>query len=60
MPFVHFGLTSEDINNISYSLMAQGAVDNVMIPHVKGVLKELKALSKKTKSLSAPPFLRFQ
>jgi len=52
VPFVHFGLTSEDINNISYSLMAQGAVDNVMIPHVKGVLKELKALSKKTKSLS--------
>lgn len=52
VPFVHFGLTSEDINNISYSLMAQGAVDNVMIPHVKSVLKELKALSKKTKSLS--------
>ena len=52
VPFVHFGLTSEDINNISYSLMVQGAVDNVMIPHVKSVLKELKALSKKTKSLS--------
>ena len=52
VPFVHFGLTSEDINNISYSLMTQGAVDNVMIPSVKGVLKELKALSKKTKSLS--------
>ena len=52
VPFVHFGLTSEDINNISYSLMTHGAVDNVMIPSVKGVLKELKALSKKTKSLS--------
>ena len=50
--FVHFGLTSEDINNISYSLMTQGAVENVMIPSVKRVLKELKALSKKTKSLS--------
>ena len=52
VPFVHFGLTSEDINNTSYSLMTQGAVDGVMIPSVKGVLKELKALSKKTKSLS--------
>ena len=52
VPFVHFGLTSEDINNISYSLMTQGAVKDVMIPSVKGVLKELKALSKKTKSLS--------
>ena len=52
VPFVHFGLTSEDINNISYSLMTRGAVDSVMIPSIKGVLKELKALSKKTKSLS--------
>lgn len=52
VPFVHFGLTSEDINNISYSLMTQSAVENVMIPSVKGVLKELKSLSKKTKSLS--------
>ncbi len=52
VPFVHFGLTSEDINNISYSLMTQGAVENVIIPSVKGVLKELRALSKKTKSLS--------
>lgn len=52
VPFVHFGLTSEDINNISYSLMTQGAVEDVMIPSVKGVLKELKAVSKKTKSLS--------
>ena len=52
VPFVHFGLTSEDINNISYSLMTRGAVDSVMIPSVKGVLKELKTLSKKTKSLS--------
>jgi len=52
VPFVHFGLTSEDINNISYSLMTQGAVKDVIIPSVKGVLKELKALSKKTKSLS--------
>ena len=51
VPFVHFGLTSEDINNISYSLMTRGAVENVMIPSVKGVLKELKALSKKTKFL---------
>ena len=32
VPFVHFGLTSEDINNISYSLMTQGAVEDVMIP----------------------------
>jgi len=52
VPFVHFGLTSEDINNISYSLMTKGAVEDVMIPSIKRVLKELKSLSKKTKFLS--------
>ena len=51
VPLVHFGLTSEDINNTAYSLMTKGAVDNIMIPSIKSVLKELKTLSKKTKSL---------
>ena len=51
VPLVHFGLTSEDINNTAYSLMTRGAVDNIMIPSIKSVLKELKTLSKKTKSL---------
>ena len=51
VPLVHFGLTSEDVNNTAYSLMTRGAVDNIMIPSIKSVLKELKTLSKKTKSL---------
>ena len=52
MPLIHFGLTSEDINNAAYSLMTKGAVENIMVPSIKGVLKELRALSRKTKSLS--------
>ncbi len=50
-PLVHFGLTSEDVNNTAYSLMTKGAVKNIMVPSIKGVLKELKKLSKKTRSL---------
>jgi len=51
VPLVHFGLTSEDINNTAYSLMTKGATKNIMIPAIKNVLKELKKLAKKTKSL---------
>ncbi len=51
VPLVHFGLTSEDINNTAYSLMTRGAVDNIMVPSVKNVLQELKKLAKKTRSL---------
>ena len=51
VPLVHFGLTSEDINNISYSLMVKGAVVNVLVPSIKDVLKELKKLSKDSKML---------
>ena len=48
---VHFGLTSEDINNTAYSLMTKSATKNIMIPAIKNVLKELKKLARKTKSL---------
>ena len=51
VPIVHFGLTSEDINNTAYSLMTKGATKNIMIPSIKNVLKELKRLARKTKSL---------
>jgi len=51
VPIVHFGLTSEDINNTAYSLMTKGATKNIMIPAIKNVLKELKRLARKTKSL---------
>ncbi len=51
VPLVHFGLTSEDINNTAYSLMTKGAVDKIMIPSLKNVLQELKKLAKKTRSL---------
>ncbi len=30
--FIHFALTSEDINNLAYTLMWQGAVKNVYLP----------------------------
>ena len=51
-PLVHFGLTSEDINNISYSLMIKDATKKIMLPNIKIVLKELKKLAKKTSGIA--------
>ena len=36
-PWIHFALTSEDINNLSYSLMWQDALKNQFIPELHEV-----------------------
>ena len=41
--FIHFGLTSEDINNCAYALMIRDALEQVYIPHVEVVRAELDA-----------------
>ena len=51
IPLVHFGLTSVDINNTAYSLMTKEATKSIMVPAIKNVLKELKKLARRTKSL---------
>jgi adenylosuccinate lyase len=39
--FIHFALTSEDINNLSYALMHSDAVKNVLLPEMKQVHAEI-------------------
>ena len=48
--FIHFGLTSEDTNNLSFSLMLKEGIDRVSIPQIELNLKELKSLAKKQAS----------
>ncbi|MGK0290285.1 MAG: adenylosuccinate lyase [bacterium] len=48
---VHFACTSEDINNLSYSLMVNDAVQNVMIPQFEDVLKKLHEKSEAYKKV---------
>ena len=45
-PWIHFALTSEDINNLSYSLMWQEAFKNEFLPNLYDVIKKLKTISK--------------
>ena len=45
-PWIHFALTSEDVNNLSYSLMWQEAFKNEFLPILNDVIKKLKTISK--------------
>ncbi|GGC06711.1 adenylosuccinate lyase [Cellulomonas carbonis] len=42
---VHFACTSEDVNNLSYALMVQGAVRDVWLPAAWALVDELAAMA---------------
>jgi adenylosuccinate lyase len=44
--FIHFALTSEDVNNISFTLCYRDGVNNSVVPYLKKVITVLTALSK--------------
>ncbi len=43
--FIHFGCTSEDINNLAYGLMLRTARDHVLLPQMKKLLARLRSMS---------------
>jgi len=45
---VHFACTSEDINNLSYALMVQGAVREVWLPAATALTDQIAALAHET------------
>ena len=45
-PWIHFALTSEDVNNLSYSLMWQDGMKNVFLPEFHQVIKKLNTIAK--------------
>jgi adenylosuccinate lyase len=47
--YTHFLCTSEDINNISYSLMLKDFKSNVLSPTMQDVITRLKELAKKSR-----------
>ena len=48
--WIHFALTSEDVNNLSYSIMWQSALKRSYLKLLQSVINELKKLSRKYKS----------
>lgn len=44
--FLHFGCTSEDINNLSYALMLRSARSEVLLPQMRELANKLKAMAR--------------
>jgi len=49
--FIHFSLTSEDVNNLSYALMLKEGLSSIIIPNIKQISRILKSNSKKFSSV---------
>jgi adenylosuccinate lyase len=49
--YLHFGLTSQDINNTAIPMMLRDAMYNVMLPGLREVLKRLKSLADEWKGI---------
>ena len=43
--YLHFGCTSEDINNLAYALMLRDARQRVLVPRMKTLITELRKLA---------------
>ena len=50
-PWIHFALTSEDVNNLSYSLMWQDGLKQVYLPALQAINKYLKRLARKYRNV---------
>lgn len=44
-PWIHFGLTSEDVNNLAYRLLIPSAVEEVLLPDLTAVRDALSELA---------------
>ena len=51
-PWIHFALTSEDVNNLSYSLMWRDGLKQVYLPALKSANNKLIKLARKYKNTS--------
>lgn len=45
--FIHFACTSEDINNLSYALMLQGGIRQVIEPEMQRIVAAIRELAKR-------------
>lgn len=49
--FIHFALTSEDVNNLAYSLMLKEGLEKTIYPAMEKILKLLKKLTRENARL---------
>jgi len=51
-PWLHFGLTSEDVNNLAQRLLVKPAVEDVLLPELREIRDELTDLAHEHRDLS--------
>lgn len=49
--FIHFGLTSQDINNTAIPLSIKNAMEEVLLPELEATIAQLKALANEWKNI---------
>lgn len=49
--WVHFGLTSEDVTNLAYRLLLGSAVEEVLLPRLRGVRDSLAGMAREYRDL---------
>ena len=42
---IHFGCTSEDVNNLAYALMVKGALERVWLPKARGLVAQVEEMA---------------
>lgn len=50
-PLVHFGCTSEDINNLSYAVGVKGAVEKVWLPAARSLTQQITEMARESASV---------
>lgn len=50
-PFIHFGLTSEDVNNLSYGLMLKEFKENILENEIMKLVNQLDKMAKEWRSV---------
>ncbi|PYI68210.1 adenylosuccinate lyase [Arthrobacter livingstonensis] len=50
-PLVHFGCTSEDINNLSYAVGIKGAVEDVWLPAARALVARIAAMAQENRAV---------
>ncbi|MBI2623400.1 MAG: adenylosuccinate lyase [Candidatus Liptonbacteria bacterium] len=52
LEWIHFALTSEDVNNIAYGLMLRGALGEVLLPALEEIHSALRRLAKENRNVA--------
>lgn len=51
LPFIHFGCTSEDINNLAYALMLKNVRSSILLPKLSTLIQTLVGLAERNANI---------